>query len=76
MFGLGGLVPPILNLGNRWECPASHYGHFTTASKVRLGDLHFQSGGFVEEKSMLSVLGIEMQSFGRPPCNLVSALTD
>ena len=43
---------------------------------MRLGNLHFQSGGFVEEKSMLSVLGIEMQSFGRPPCNLVSALTD
>ena len=29
MFGLGGLVPPILKLDSRWECPASHYGRFT-----------------------------------------------
>ena len=42
MFGVGGLVPPILNLDSRWECLASHYGRFTWyMSNVSLGGSPF-----------------------------------
>ena len=78
MFGLGGLVPPILNLDSRWKCLASHYDHFTwyTLNVELLGDLHFPSGGFGEQENVLSALGIELQFFGCPPGSLVTAPTD
>jgi hypothetical protein len=77
MLGLGGLVPPILKLASRWECPESHYSHFTWhTSNVGLDGHHFQSGGFGEQKNMLPVLGVELQFFGHPPGSLVTPPTD
>ena len=53
----------VVSSGGRW-------------SPVGVGGLQFQSGGFGEQKYSLSLLGIEMHFFGRPPGSLVTAPTD
>ena len=41
-----------------------------------LGGLLFHSGGLGKPKNMLSILGIEIKFFCRPPVSLVTAPTD